>query len=210
MRAKIGRGYWIGLNSLEGVAGLLDKIEAEADRLKRADFVVVDLRGNGGGSTQYANRLYTALFGSERVLKARQPAPCSGTYYRTSKGNADYMARHWGQAAGLKLRVMGILGRDLNPAFRVCRATGPAAVAEQAVDDPRLIIIIDRNCFSSCLLTVETGRRLGAGGRNDADQSALSRGSPRAGAQRHGAGLQPDGGRDGRGRVWPLPAPFCL
>ena len=58
------RGYWISLQSLkdERTAAVVKEVEDQKDVLRAAPFVVLDLRGNGGGSS---------------LLAVRSPSPCS-------------------------------------------------------------------------------------------------------------------------------------
>lgn len=179
----LGGGFWIGLNALQGVEDLISEVERRQDDLRRAEWVVVDLRGNRGGSTEYSNRLFSALVGSDRVRTARLEPGCSRSYYRVSPGNIarfkdyrdDIRSRQGEQAAaGMKrfvveLEIADRLGLSVWPLYRRCDAQGQDAVARPAADSlapslmqGRLVIVTDRNCFSSCVLAVSLAKRLGA------------------------------------------------
>ncbi|HET6970559.1 MAG TPA: hypothetical protein VFH92_05485, partial [Phenylobacterium sp.] len=63
-----GAGIWIGLQALDPRAQpVLDAVEAQADAIRAAPYVVVDLRGDGGGDDGYAWRLAEAMYGPAHV-----------------------------------------------------------------------------------------------------------------------------------------------
>ena len=66
---RVDGGYWISLQSLqdERTAGVVKEVEDQKAALRAAPFVVLDLRGNGGGSSLYGRQMAVSLFGREFV-----------------------------------------------------------------------------------------------------------------------------------------------
>ena len=83
-------GYWIGLPTLTNdAARVVDVVRARQSALRAAPMVVLDLRGNSGGNSQYAVEIARALVGDARVAAADRPSgSCTGMYWRVSKGNS--------------------------------------------------------------------------------------------------------------------------
>ena len=180
---RVGAGYWISLQSLLGQASaVVEEVKAQGEALRRADFVVLDLRGNGGGSSGFGDQIARSLLGDARVDAAsgEGPAGCDTEdgSWRVSDGNI-------GQ---LKM-LLDTLGDRNGPEFRriisallqkaaAARAAGrqftgpvacPAGRPPQAhrtlpaglMKGP-LIFVTDNACFSSCLVVTRELRALGA------------------------------------------------
>ncbi len=80
-----GDGVWITLPSFNGdpasdahraLARIVSEMEADRDRLRAAPFVVLDLRGNGGGSSHWSRQIAGVLWG-ESWMTTHPPAPRS-------------------------------------------------------------------------------------------------------------------------------------
>lgn len=176
-------GYWISLGTLKAEAASLVKEAADQQAMLRAaKFVVVDLRGNGGGSSRYAEQLTKILVGEKRVAATDVRQSCSGDYWRASEGNlaARLAARGaFGNASqGPELaeydattRMMQDAlkaGRAFSPTLPLCSSHAPATkpsplpALPRSLMKGRLIIITDHSCFSSCLLAVDLFRKVGA------------------------------------------------
>ncbi|MCE3001230.1 MAG: S41 family peptidase [Xanthomonadaceae bacterium] len=68
--------------------GLIARLAAERERLHAARLVVFDLRGNGGGTSSWGDRLVEALWGE--AAAAYRPAEAPATDWRATQGNLDY------------------------------------------------------------------------------------------------------------------------
>lgn len=173
-----GDGFWIRLSGLNNDAEAVVTAVKEAEaRLKSASVVVLDLRGNGGGDSLYGDAIAEALFGVDRVEQARRRvSDCQGAHWRASaeniaalKGFRDSQtARNPQMAASMTELVEGMEaalsdGQAFWPALPAC--TTAADLADTTVRGPidrRIVLVTDRYCFSSCLITTDLFRRLGA------------------------------------------------
>ena len=183
---RVGDGWWIGIQSLGGrVQSVLDTVTARVAEIRAAPWVVVDVRGNGGGNSEWANRLAIQLVGQQRTsasmrLAERQLASgLCGTSWRASadveqtiEGYIRDMGPRLGEASINQwrreldsVRVARTQGRELAPAPRTC---APAAQnnGEAALPAPlmkgKLILLTDHACFSSCLMLAAVFRAVGA------------------------------------------------
>lgn len=171
-------GYWIRLSGLDSDAeAVVTAVREAAPQLREARSVVLDLRGNGGGDSRYGDAMATALFGEDRVAAANgRSSDCQGAYWRASpeniaalKGQRDAMAaRNPASAARLTEVIEGMeaaaaAGTTFWPALPDCAATAAlAGETARAAPEHRIVVITDRHCFSSCLMTADLFRRLGA------------------------------------------------
>jgi hypothetical protein len=137
--------------------------------------VVLDLRGNGGGDSRYGDAIAEVLFGAGRVERARgRSADCQGAYWRASAANVAALrtfrdnTRNPQTAAHMTEVIEGMEatlseGGAFWPTLPACAATADLTDSPaRAPIDRRVILITDRHCFSSCLMTTDLFRRLGA------------------------------------------------
>jgi Peptidase family S41 len=182
-------GYWIALQSLQGDQPplVVKAVEAQKEALRAARYVVLDLRGNGGGVATVGNDLALALFGPEAVESrlgpdvGDEPAGCGGApdgLWRATPDNIKALAAT-GETYGKRgyPEVKKIAEQQVS-AMEAARAKGkdlsgdlscpiPRAPPESTVQVPslmqgRLILLTDSLCFSACLSTVMEFRALGA------------------------------------------------
>ena len=183
---RVGDGWWIGIQSLGGrVQSVLDTVQARSAEIRSAPWVVVDVRGNGGGNSEWANRLAIQLVGQERTsasLRAAERQFASslcGTSWRASADVEQTIAgyiRDMGPRLGEasinqwrreldSVRVARTQGRELAPEPRTC---APAAQNSGPVTLPaplmkgKLVLLTDHACFSSCLMLAGLFRAVGA------------------------------------------------
>lgn len=183
---RIGEGYWISLGTLgAGAADLAAKVEGQAEELRRASWVVVDLRGNGGGNSTISDRITRALVGEELIEANRKTPVCSGAHFRASDGNIEALRKlqerirrdRGDEGAAEWMTMVAAIqeardeGQDFWPALPECarQASLVDSVDGRPVEDApasamngRLIVLTDRYCFSSCLIAVDLFRRVGA------------------------------------------------
>lgn len=178
----VGAGYWISLGTLGADAyGLADTVEAQAEALRRADWVVIDLRGNGGGDSAISDRIVRALVGEARIAAVTPERACGGAFFRASPENITAL-KAWGDqvradrgdaAADDWLKMVANIqaaheaGEAFWPTLTPCaettsvEAAGPLT-APASLMAGRLVFVTDRDCFSSCLMAADLLRRVGA------------------------------------------------
>jgi hypothetical protein len=181
-------GWWIGLQSLSGRSQtVLDSVAAHATEIRAARWVVVDVRGNGGGNSEWARRLAVLLVGEERTTAAMRAAEremtgsgsLCGVSWRASadvEQTLEAYIRDMGPRLGESsiaqwrrdldsIRVARRQGRDLAPAPRRCETAavpGGGGALPASRMNGRLVLLTDHACFSSCLLFAGLFRAVGA------------------------------------------------
>lgn len=171
-------GQWIGVETFSNAAAaVVAQVRAQQDVLRSAPMVVLDLRGNSGGNSQYAVEIAAALVGDARAAAAeRSGGTCTGTYWRVSPGNASALknfaaelpadrAPEWlAEAEALDRAVKD--KRIFSPDLPACARTPPSAPRPATLPPSamkgRLVLLTDRACFSSCLIAADLFRRIGA------------------------------------------------
>jgi hypothetical protein len=179
-------GWWISLETLgPSAAAVVSDVERHAAALQNSPVVVLDLRGNGGGNSAYANAIAAALFGREALASLAgsfAAAECSGAFWRASANNRAAIAAYRdaaerrgdaGSIAQLDALLRGFdealaAGDAFTPTLPACAPTAqpmPEPTPVSFPDSPmtaRLVVVTDRHCFSSCLIAVAIFRALGA------------------------------------------------
>ncbi len=173
-------GLWLRLPALDqGGFDLVEGAAAYQDRLRSAPYVIVDVRGNGGGNSQIGDRLADILGLPDLRLAPR----ASTAHWRVSADNLAQMRTYldFGHLSDAFKDAM----RDVIAEAEIALTTGqsfvpalpdgfaPAAEIAPPQPDPataRVFILTDHYCFSSCIMMVERFRRGGAahiGGETD-------------------------------------------
>jgi hypothetical protein len=174
-----GAGVWIALQELGPEApAVVEAARAKTEAIRAAPYVVVDLRGNGGGADTYGRALAEVIYGPAAVLAALGPAGAAGCdeVFRASPENiaatakdADLFRRRGeAQAAAdydralVGMRAAAAAGKSLAGDLK-CRepAHAPASRIVPAARG-KVYVLTDVACFSSCIQTVGFFRALGA------------------------------------------------
>ena len=158
--------WWISIPDMGDTsdwAGFYGKIERNLADIRAAGVVVIDLRGNGGGSSVYGEKLASLLWG-DALVAARWPG--SGpTVWRASKANRDYwvdltarMSENPNLSAGDKAAFDSIL-KDFDRALAGGEPTfrrGETGKTRAPAHPPnpvsgRVVLLTDYACDSACL-----------------------------------------------------------
>ena len=183
---RVGQGYWIALQDLQSdrARAVVKAVEDQKMALREASFVVLDLRGNGGGSSVMGRQIAASLLGAaaaEGRLGPATEAACGGPdgSWRASEDNIKQLefvqASPFVVEGGpeIKKMVQDTL-RDARAAFSQGKAFSasincpieppkpPAATQPPSLMKGRLILLTDNLCFSSCLSVTDDFRTLGA------------------------------------------------
>jgi hypothetical protein len=179
---RVGEGWWIGLQALTDLAKpVLDSVAAHQGAMHAAPWVVVDVRGNGGGNSAWGVRLANQLVGEARVSQAMRRAerafagPLCGTSWRASPAVEETLesyirnqgpgAEQWRRDLD-SVRAARAAGRDLGPMPSPCppgaSSGGASGELPPSRMSGRLLLLTDHACFSSCLLLTGLFRLIGA------------------------------------------------
>lgn len=171
-------GVWIGLQGLgDAATGVVEAVQRDADRLRAARMVVLDLRGNGGGNSAYGRQIAESLYGEARIESALGggEGECDSVW-RASARNIAQLRSYLVQFAQLPEFVAELRrqltaveeararGRDLSgdPACGGHAAAEPRGAPPPLPARGRIVVLTDSVCFSSCLIVADDFRRLGA------------------------------------------------
>ena len=181
---QVGGGYWIALQDLDSdqAGAVVKEVEAQKDAMRAAPFVVFDLRGNGGGSSEVGRQVANALMGQAAV--DGRLGPVSGSScgddgaWRASDGNIKNLefllqyVRLQGGAEAEKIlgetlaqaKAARAAGRAFSSSIACLRSEAQPLLRTQPASlmKGRLILLTDNLCFSSCLVVTDDFRHLGA------------------------------------------------
>ncbi|MFN4288359.1 MAG: S41 family peptidase [Brevundimonas sp.] len=176
----IDGGIWISMGSFESdpssevgqrLTALVSEVEARTEDVRRAALVVLDLRGNNGGSSLWPSQIARALWGEERV--AMLGPRSQGVDWRASRGNLEMIesyrdevfadqpeARAWASQIAAGMAEALAAGRPLwRQGEREARPDGtpaPSPVRGQ------VFVLTDSGCASACLDAVDIFTAMGA------------------------------------------------
>lgn len=167
-------GVWIRLPRLSGDArDFVDGLRRDQRALRAAPWVVVDVRGNGGGDSSIGDQLADLL-----GLPDASPALVSGEEsmnWRASIANADAIASYPERLGGgflsnsswrfqaSRVRAAAERGDEFWPDLPEERpVVSPAPLSSTPVGNARVILLTDHVCFSSCLIMADRFVRNGA------------------------------------------------
>jgi hypothetical protein len=169
--ARWGRNaWWIGAPRMSGDEDwkkLYAAIDTNLAEIRSAQVVVIDLRGNGGGNSDYGDRLARRLFG-DPLVNAHQ------LVWGDLVLKAGPLSRQWAteglaQAAGnpewlASIKPVADKLAAAPPGSKVVIDNGGNAPAPAArVPSPmkaRVVVLVDHACFSACLDTLDVLTRL--------------------------------------------------
>src|SRR3984885_5437880 len=183
---QVGKGYWIALQDLmtDKARAVVKEVEEQKTALREAAYVVLDLRGNGGGSSVMGRQIAASLLGAAAAdarLGPATEAACGGPdgTWRASGGNIKQLeflqAAPFVVQGGPEIKKMTRdTLRDARAAFTQGKAFSASincpvappksstATQPPSLMNGRLILLTDNLCFSSCLAVTDDFRTLGA------------------------------------------------
>ncbi|MBK6704237.1 MAG: hypothetical protein IPG56_11110 [Caulobacteraceae bacterium] len=87
---------WIGVptfdnSSSEQLRALVDQIKASAAPIRAGHAIIIDVRGNGGGNSEWGAEIARAVWGDEVISAIPESNPGGATDWRVSQRNLDYI-----------------------------------------------------------------------------------------------------------------------
>ncbi len=180
-------GFWITLGTFGDevrLESLAHALETQGRPMRRAPYIVFDLRGNAGGNSTWGDRFAAVVWGQKfaaahNAARTMTAGGRAGKYWRAS-GDAAIAAR----ATSNEFSAMGPAYADVarywqEVADRMSTAPdGDRALVHDPCCDPDSVtvplmtvasryarpvyVLIDAGCFSSCVLAANTLMRNGA------------------------------------------------
>jgi hypothetical protein len=176
-------GLWISMGSFNGdvsteqgkqVSALIKELERDKGRLAAAKVIVLDVRGNGGGSSRWGNEIARLVWG-KKVSEAAKPKS-GGIEWRVSKANIAAV-EEYGKSPGMGFFTRMFMGQVV-AGLKAALAAGKPLWQEKApprmdLDGSRLVpgasagsrkvyILTDGGCASACLDAMDVWTRAGA------------------------------------------------
>lgn len=182
LKALDDGGYWMsapGFNNapdsedFRGLTALIEQAQARQAELRQAPYVVLDLRGNGGGSSHWGSQLGVILWGIDWA-RANNLAPVEAIDWRASEANQARMQAYADEARTAGQDDRTIQGfQTVADALGAARANGEVYWREAGgyrqarAEAPQLVrgrvyLLTDPVCASACLDTVDFWKALGA------------------------------------------------
>jgi hypothetical protein len=181
-------GFWISTPSFDGdpksethaaLTALIADMKTKQEALRLAPYVVLDLRGNGGGSSHWSGEMARILWGPDWI--AAQPLPTSEAVdWRASDDNLadmstflDQLRSTYGQpelidwadraVTGMKAAQAAgqVYWREADEEKTKAAPPAPTASGPQLMAG-RVYVLTDSGCGSACLDAVDLWKAVGA------------------------------------------------
>lgn len=165
--------YWVGMPDFNGArsGAAYEALYPKLAALAKPDWIVFDLRGNGGGNSNWGKRALAALYGQAYADHLAE-AGGSGKYLVASPASVERLKRNIGlpeyadskesnQADLVKVEAALRAGRKLALVDGEADSTALTAPTWPRPHGPRIAAVIDRTCFSSCMTFLLTIRAAG-------------------------------------------------
>lgn len=182
-------GFWISTPTFDGnpegpkyplLRDVIDTMKARQQALREAPYVVFDLRGNGGGSSNWSRQMADALWGEDWTA-VHKPRASEGVDWRVSDANVETLAQFAEQlrttgANPEVLRYIEIMTAGMREAQQAGKIfwredlgdDEEAPATPEAKTDPALLVrgkvfvLTDAACASACLDAVDAWKAAGA------------------------------------------------
>lgn len=180
--APIKDGFWIGLPSFNGdpsstdaakLTSLVEEAQTLQTALRSARLIVLDLRGNEGGSSQWGSALAKIIWGDD-WLAAHPPRSPTAVDWRASTGNiealqtyaAEYRSEGDADSAYFSEIADHLAEAQSSGAvyWRQIPSNEDTASGVRSLVQPvvRVVVVTDHHCFSACLDAVDLWKAAGA------------------------------------------------
>lgn len=178
-------GVWMSMPSFNGdpsddahkaLTPMMAEWAAKQAELRAAPFVVLDLRGNGGGSSHWSKEIAVTLWGQDWV-DAHKPRPVEAIEWRASDDNLAAIQSYVDEwtAAGESAERIG-WAQEIVDGMKLAQAAGRPFWRDRDSASPReasrgspdrlvlgsVYVLTDPVCASACLDAVDLWKALGA------------------------------------------------
>lgn len=173
---KLGASmHWVGMPNFDGAksGAAYEKMYAELAAIRKAGWVVFDLRGNGGGDSSWGRRALEALYGKEySALLAQTPSyaktliadQATVEQFKGYLSKPEFAASRESYEKTLASLESAMRNGDrmaVVPGAAQAEAAAIAARVRQHPGKARVAALIDRGCFSSCMNFLQQIRAIG-------------------------------------------------
>jgi hypothetical protein len=177
------RHAWVQIGNFKeetSLKALESELLAKQSLLRSAPYVVFDLRGNGGGNSTWGGRFAAILWSADAVEGRRLAEQSSnpadhGKFWRRSRAAAAKMhaAADGYTADGPDFADIAKYWRELGDTIAAakedglyqdecCRPKPIPSVVPKPLYTGKVFVVTDAGCFSSCVVVLNTLKRMGA------------------------------------------------
>ncbi|WP_133258765.1 S41 family peptidase [Novacetimonas cocois] len=174
--------YWMSMSGFDGTPGsseaqaltsAVDALKSDRNSLLASPRLVLDLRGNTGGSSDWPRQIANIIWGHDAV----EAVPSAdGVDWRASAGNLETLSRNWERAnadPNTSPEVKTWFTRTIAGITEAHQQGRPYWTDRDTVDvkrsksrpethlHPTVFLLTDERCFSACLDAVDLWRALG-------------------------------------------------
>lgn len=177
-------GIWISMPGFDGepdsydfkaLKPIMTDLAARQDTVRQSKIIVLDVRGNGGGSSSWSRDIANIIWG-EAWVKLNQPDGSASVDWRVSKGNIqviddyykDFSANggspeviSWLENASKNMHAAMDAGQPYWNEFEP-PADKSALASAQSMTTAKVYVLTDYSCASACLDAVDLWKALGA------------------------------------------------
>ncbi len=176
--------FWIGVptfdssdDNAKALEGLIDEVAAQIKTMRKGQAIVIDIRGNGGGNSMWADRLSKAIFGERAISKVQRGQQDHAVEWRASAENIAYW-RSWLVDVAVpqfgETSESADFGREVVLNLEAALTRDPPVWRQGAMQPPtgggltqrrpqgrgafpaRVYMLSDGSCISSCLNFADT------------------------------------------------------
>lgn len=177
-------GYWISIPSFalgseevrQGIQHILTTLKKDGDQIRSGEIIVIDVRGNGGGSSALGDEIIATLWGTATLYEASPRGHF--VEWRVSAGNASFLRRvnlsRWEKYAGKEDPAVHDYRKFVEEMEQAVtrgeiyyrRGKGESTDDEEPTSETRYHVkartffLTDNVCFSACLDFADVMRRI--------------------------------------------------
>jgi uncharacterized Ntn-hydrolase superfamily protein len=146
----VGKGLWVSIPAFQGADERLTELVAKAPEWRNAEFVVFDVRSNGGGNSRWGSQIIEGLYGAPFVRYAIEPHFAKQVVdWRTSKENIEHV-RGFGPGFEGVVEGMEKAASEGRALWRRPAEAPDQPPAAEPLFKGKVVLLTDRRCASAC------------------------------------------------------------